>query len=63
VKPLSIEELRVVEQEAKQALELAVQAVKKANDAVTVAHKAWMRANNTLTEALIRAEAGEKPGK
>lgn len=56
----SLEELHKAEEEAKRAWDRAVEAVKEANEAVTVAHKKWLIAYNAMTNA--RAEAAEEKG-
>jgi hypothetical protein len=54
----SFEELRKAEEDAKAAWDNAVETVKEANEAVTVAHKKWLIAYNAMTNA--RAEAAEE---
>jgi hypothetical protein len=51
---LSLEELRLAEVEAKKAWKDAIRA---ANEAVGLAYRKWISANEALTEATIQARA------
>ena len=51
VSPLTIEQLRQTEREARTAWEDAVKAVKAANEEVTRTHSIWLAASQALLEA------------